>query len=207
MTKGHLTWLYMTASQLLLGSRRRARQPSEKAERRDAIIGAAQSLVSLKQAQLPSVTAIAHKAGIAKGTIYLYFSTKEEIYLGVLGQGFALWLAEIERALSARNADVASFIDSYCRFCRTHPQVLYLASLSGALLERNVREEFADEFKAGLALAVAQAGKMIARLAPELSVAQAARKFVCSYATTIGLWQLKLQELGFEVEHTGEILF
>lgn len=178
----------MTDSQLRQNPRRRARQPEQKAERREAIVAAASSLISPKR-NLPSVEAIALKARVAKGTIYLYFSTKEEVYLGVLAQGFALWLAEVERALTAPDARIDGFIDSYCRFCRDHPQVLFLASLSATLLERNVRETFAIEFKAGLAHAVTQVGKMIARLSPELSAARAARMFVCTYATTMGLWQ------------------
>lgn len=177
----------MTSSQLSRNARR-ARQPAQKAERRDAIVAAASTLISPKR-NLPSVEAIALKARVAKGTIYLYFATKEEVYLGVLSQGFALWLAEVERALAAPNARIDGFVDSYCRFCRDHPHVLYLASLSANLLERNVREAFAIEFKSGLAQAVAQMGKMIARLSPGLTAARAARLFVCTYATTMGLWQ------------------
>lgn len=177
----------MTKSQLSRTARR-ARQPEQKAERREAIVAAASALISSKR-NLPSVEEIALKARVAKGTIYLYFATKEEVYLGVLAQGFALWLAEVERALAAPNARIDGFIDSYCRFCRDHPQVLYLASLSANLLETNVREAFAIEFKAGLAQAVTQMGKMIARLSPGLTAARAARLFVCTYAITMGLWQ------------------
>ena len=48
-----------------------------------------------------SMERIAHEAGIAKGTIYLYFRNKEELFAHVVDDGFAR-LLEKARARSAR---------------------------------------------------------------------------------------------------------
>lgn len=54
---------------------RRARQSDEKLERRRQILAAAEALFVEGAGELPTVQAIADRAGVAKGTRYLYFAT------------------------------------------------------------------------------------------------------------------------------------
>ena len=54
---------------------RRARQSDEKPERRRQILAAAEALFAERGGELPSVQAMADRAGVAKGTLYLYFAT------------------------------------------------------------------------------------------------------------------------------------
>jgi len=61
-----------------------ARRLKEKEQRRKAILKASQRLFSRKGYQSVSVEDIARKARISKGTIYLYFRSKEEIYARIL---------------------------------------------------------------------------------------------------------------------------
>ena len=67
----------------------RARQDEDKAIRRATILKAAEDLLEVGAPDLPSASAIAKEAKLAKGTLYLYFGTKEEIYLSVLTVGFS----------------------------------------------------------------------------------------------------------------------
>ena len=58
----------------------RAYEREDKEKRRQAIIDAAAELLDMEASGLPSVDSIAERANLAKGTIYLYFKFKEEIF-------------------------------------------------------------------------------------------------------------------------------
>ena len=44
---------------------------------------------------------VAKTCGLAKGTLYLYFTTKEELFLGVCMIDLGDWLDELDEVLSA----------------------------------------------------------------------------------------------------------
>lgn len=61
-----------------------SRRKKEKEQRKIAILKASQQLFFKKGYQSVSVESIARKAQISKGTVYLYFNSKEEIYAQIL---------------------------------------------------------------------------------------------------------------------------
>ena len=61
------------------------RRERERFERRSGILEAAEQ-VFLAKGPAATVEEIAEVAGIAKGTVYLYFQSKEDIYLTILGK-------------------------------------------------------------------------------------------------------------------------
>ena len=64
--------------------RQRAIAEDEKLAKRRSILDAALALYLENSRELPSVSRIAEASGLAKGTVYLYFRTKEEIFLALL---------------------------------------------------------------------------------------------------------------------------
>jgi AcrR family transcriptional regulator len=46
-----------------------------------------------------TMAALAREAGLAKGTLYLYFRTKEELFLALLENGFGAWFDSMDRRL------------------------------------------------------------------------------------------------------------
>lgn len=65
------------------------------------ILDAARKVFARKGFNNATVDEIAEAAGVAKGTVYLYFESKREIYLEALRQGFAAAMEEIERNMEA----------------------------------------------------------------------------------------------------------
>jgi TetR/AcrR family transcriptional regulator len=59
------------------------RREREKSERREAILDAAQAVFAEKGLQRATVDEIAARAELSKGTIYLYFKSRETLFLGV----------------------------------------------------------------------------------------------------------------------------
>ncbi len=80
---------------------RRARTPAERAERAEAIRAAARRLLDRRDFDTITMAEIARSAGLAKGTVFLYFRTKEEVFLDLAEEAVAQWGAALERGLAA----------------------------------------------------------------------------------------------------------
>src|SRR5208283_5703190 len=59
----------------------------EQAAKRERILGAALKLFAHEPYQAVTMDRVAQTAGVAKGTLYLYFQSKDALYLGVLSDG------------------------------------------------------------------------------------------------------------------------
>ena len=87
--------------------------------RRDQILAAAHGVFASRGFKEATVGDIADAAGIAKGTLYLYFKSKDEVYWAALHRGLdelhALTRTALERAASPRGK-LHAFIDTKVRF-------------------------------------------------------------------------------------------
>ncbi|MEQ9689217.1 MAG: TetR/AcrR family transcriptional regulator, partial [Bauldia litoralis] len=74
---------------------RRARTADQKQDRRAAILVAA--IACTRESGFDGVTmsGLAKRAGLAKGTLYLYFETREEVFLALYLDALAAWAARI----------------------------------------------------------------------------------------------------------------
>lgn len=167
----------------------RARHESDKAIRRAAILNAAEELLEIGASELPPVSAIANRANLAKGTLYLYFETKEEIYISILTRRFSLWVDVITEVLGGIERSLPGFVSRYTDFCVSNPKTLYLATIGPTLLERNIGEERAYEFKKVLADSTRYIGMLISNAFPVVSEAQGRALLLQTFALTTGLWQ------------------
>src|SRR3712207_24684 len=78
----------------------RARREEDKEGRRQALLEAAAGLLArVPYAQL-RMAEVAEAAGLAKGTLFLYFPTKEALFLALLDARLMAWFARLDTALS-----------------------------------------------------------------------------------------------------------
>ena len=175
----------MTAGQL----RRRAVAPEHKAEKRALILHAAEELGRRDSSASYSVEQLARKAGLAKGTVYLYFRTREEVLLGVHEKQTHAIFDVVDAALDAPRADAESIVRAGLKHLRAHPEFFPLAGNCRYMLDTNVGTEAAVAFKAGLAQRLEQLGRKIERLYPALKPGEGAALLTNSYALIVGLWQ------------------
>ena len=175
----------MTASQL-----KRARAPEDKSQRRSAILRAAEGLLERRDtADSCSVELLARKAGLAKGTVYLYFGSREEVLLGVHEKQTHELFDVVERALAAPDATAERVVRSGLRYLRAHPQFYPLAGSSRAMIDASVSTEVALAFKLGLGRRLDALGRRIEELYAGLKPGEGAILLMNSYALIIGLWQ------------------
>lgn len=76
---------------------------NRKKNRREEIIKAASDLFSKKSYHDVTMDQIALEVGVAKGTIYLYFESKENLYLGILEHTFETIESILEREIAKKD--------------------------------------------------------------------------------------------------------
>jgi len=172
--------------------RKRAIQPEEKEQRRQAILDAARELWIAHPDRIASVAEVAKAAGLAKGTVYLYFPSKEELLLALFEQmvdGF--FDALIARCETSDSLD----LDDLLEVTRLHlveaPGYLPLASLVLGWAERQLPVEALTAFHQCNARHLERAATALLPHFPLGAPSQAAELLNSSYALILGLWHLR----------------
>ncbi|GAA4501685.1 TetR family transcriptional regulator [Gluconacetobacter tumulicola] len=123
----------------------RAYDKTAKEERRSTIIQTARHLFEKQDGRLPSVAQIAEAASLGKGTIYIYYRTKEEIFAALLRESWAPALRIVEEEMTARSRpkaqSIQSFVTRFVEYVEANPRLLRLDALSKEVLERNMSPE------------------------------------------------------------------
>ena len=105
------------------------RKEKEKEQRRNAIVDAAQELFFAKPYDEITIEAIAEKAQLAKGTVYLYFESKEDLHIAVALRGTKI-LNEMlkEKKGAGKNGLEKAFAtgEAYYEFYKRYPQFFRL---------------------------------------------------------------------------------
>lgn len=169
----------------------RALRDEDKLARRGEILAAAGRLFRERPEGLASMDELAEAAGVAKGTLYLYFSSKEEVMLALHEQHSESMFGELQRALSdPRQFSIQRFLDLFEKHALANPEFLSVGSLVVGMMERSVPVEAAQRFKARLGEWLLDAGAGIER-ALGIPADEAARLLGQSFALMLGMWQLK----------------
>jgi AcrR family transcriptional regulator len=198
MTAGHLeSAAFMTRGHSIRAQRsrpprrmRRALVPQAKNERRAAIVAAAHALLHRHPSADFPVEALARRAGLAKGTVYLYFRTREEVLLALHEQQSHALFDVVEQALASPGADARSVLAAGMGYMRAHPEFYPLAGNCRGMLDTNISTQAALEFKIGIGRRLAAIGSLIEKLYPGFAAGEGAALLMNSYALIIGLWQL-----------------
>lgn len=175
-----------------LGPRKvRARSDSDKQAKASAILAAAEGLMR-PGAPLPSAAEIAAAANVAKGTVYVYFGSKEEVFLGLqqwyLGQWANRTIEELQKDTSPLKADdvTAAFLS----YPLAGLNAMRLAAMTSSVLEANVGREATIRFKSLQRDALGRMGLAVAMRAPKVTSEAASACFLRSFGYLVGIWQL-----------------
>jgi AcrR family transcriptional regulator len=83
----------------------RARSDEQRAERRQAILDAAADILSESRVSELSLTALAHRVGLAKSNVLRYFDSREAVLLELYDREFRAWLADLRARTFAPRCD------------------------------------------------------------------------------------------------------
>lgn len=177
--------------------RQRAIQAEAKHERHVAILDAAERLLLRSPDRMANVAEVADEAGLAKGTVYLYFPSKEELLLAVHERNIDGFFT----ALIARlDATAAMTIDEMLILTQRHmvepPLFLPLAARCFGMMGQGVPTETAIAFKQRMAQRLQRAGGGLEHHFPHLPAGAGVTLLRHSYALIIGLWQMSADSAG-----------
>ncbi len=170
----------------------RALATEDKQARQAAILSAARDLFNEGDGGLPTASQVAAASGLAKGTVYLYFQTKEEIFANLLLEGWIPVMGAVEsifRATKGRRSDkIQAFIEGLVDHLDGHPELLRLDSLGPGVLEKNMTPEALRAYKLEFTGHLLQAGGCIDK-ALHLEEGRGVQILMRTYALARGLWQ------------------
>ena len=171
--------------------RQRAIQAEDKQERHHAILDAAARLLARSPDRIANMADVADEAGLAKGTVYLYFPSKEELLLAVHERNIDGFF----RALIARLArDEPVSVGDVLALTHEHivqpPMFLPLAARCFGLMAQGIPPETAVAFRQRMAERLTRAGAGLERHFTQLKPGSGLALLRQSYALIIGLWQM-----------------
>ncbi len=177
--------------------RQRAIQAEAKHERHVAILDAAERLLLRSPDHLANVAEVAEEAGLAKGTVYLYFPSKEELLLAVHERNIdGFFSALIGRLDSGPGVTIDDILVLTQRHMVEPPLFLPLAARCFGMMGQGVPSDAAFAFKQRMAQRLQRAGGGLERHFPHLPAGAGVALLRQSYALIIGLWQMSADSGG-----------
>jgi AcrR family transcriptional regulator len=174
---------------------RRAVNEEQRIERRQTLLDIAWTLFKENNFDQINVIDITKQANLAKGTFYLYFKSKEELYLAVTREQFLIWFTRLENdfaQLAANNAknDTARITKLICQSLKDQPGLVRLLGILHVILERNLNKQTAREFKYFLLEKIQSIGLKLETCLPLLNPGQGAQVAMSVYTIILGLEQM-----------------
>jgi AcrR family transcriptional regulator len=171
---------------------RRARNAAAKGERRAEILKAALELLAEHAYDEVTMAQVARRGGLAKGTVYLYFDSKEAVFLSALLDRAEDWFSELQSELElvATTELERALPDLLARTLAARPLLIRLFGLLHTTLEENIGLELAQVFKHRLADQMAGPATLLEAGLPGLCPGDGVRLLMRVHALVVGLGQM-----------------
>lgn len=168
---------------------RRARQNHQKQERREAILAIALGALDHSPLQDITMTQIAEQAGLVKGTLYLYFTTREELFLEVFRSQLHGWFWDLETGLEdlPRKGRLRAVAHLIAATTAARPVFRQLLAVLHHTLETNLPETTTLAFQRERLARIASMGTALERALPFLGPGQGMHVVFRVFAWIIGI--------------------
>jgi AcrR family transcriptional regulator len=168
---------------------KRARQKHQKAERREAILSFARAELEASSFANITMAQIAARVGLVKGTLYLYFATKEELFLELFRQELHSWVWDLETGLDElpKRGQLETFGRLLSRSVMERPNLCKLLVLFQGNLLTNLPESTIRVFRDEWSGRVTSMGLVFERALPFLHASDGAALVRQVIALTAGL--------------------
>ena len=168
--------------------KKRARSDEAKEQRKGVILVAARRLFETKSYDALTVAHVARQSRLAKGTVYLYFQSKEAIFFELLLSELEEWLGWLAKPLTQiRAGDVNAVAELFATSLSERPTLRRLFTLLHPTLEHNVDAESVRSFKLRGATLMQPTARELERSVPALGPGDGMRLLVHMEALAIGV--------------------
>ncbi len=185
----------------------RARNSEDKEQRRIVLRDAALSLFAEVPFHAVRMADVAERAKLAKGTVFLYYPTKEALFLDLLETRLFGWLDRLEGELEAGRGpySVARFARVVRQLVESDAMLVRLLVLLSGVIEQNVEVDAVVAFKQRLAVRLGAIGSLLERRLAFLAPGDGARILLRVNALVVGLHPMSASNrFAFVEDASGE---
>lgn len=167
----------------------RARRAEHKEARSNDLLDAALDLYRERGFSGFTLADVAGRTGLAKGTLFLYFPTREALGLGLVERLLGAFLDDLDAKLGRLRAPTSPsrMARQFAEACADHPDLVGLLAILGTLLEHNIEEATALRFKRWLVGRMVLTGALLEKALPYLPQGGGARLLMQLHALVVGL--------------------
>jgi AcrR family transcriptional regulator len=169
---------------------RRALQADAKQERRERILAAAEQVLLAAPGRDIGVADVAQVAELAKGTVYLYFASKDELLLALHERQVENFFTEMCLASEAGQLDFEGIFRLLDQHVLSSPLYLPLAIRCLGSLDASLPSAVRSAYKARVANHLERVGRILEAHFMGLEPGGGVSLLFSSYAMIMGLWQL-----------------
>lgn len=169
----------------------RARKAHAKEQRAAEFLAAAHRLVAERGWRGFTMADVAQRVGLAKGTLFLYFPTKEGLGVALVQQLLAEWFDDFDQRLGRVRAPASALRVARQMADSIVPrkELVALLAMLGNILEYNVDAATAERFKSWLLQRMVLTGALLEKVLPFLPSNGGTRLLVHLHALVVGLHQ------------------
>jgi TetR/AcrR family transcriptional regulator len=132
------------------------RKINEKIKRRKDILEVAKEIFFSKGLEATTMEEIANRAELSKGTLYLYFKSKEELYVSIVEEGAQLFQEFFRKATTpmlSATKQTLNLIEAFYSFYRDHrPYYTILTSIQSGSIDREKISDAVYDMVHGMAM-------------------------------------------------------
>ena len=163
--------------------------PEEIAQKREEIINACERLYRTMGFREITLKEIGGITSFSRPTIYNYFETKEEIFLGLFQREYDRWNEELTAVLEGNERLAkAELAEKIAASLARREQLLKLLSMNNYDMEANSRQELLNSFKQSYGGSMHRMCMLLEKFCPDMSVADIQNFLYTFYPFMFGIY-------------------
>ena len=155
--------------------------PEQIAQKREEIINACEQLYQTMSFREITLKEIGSITSFSRPTIYNYFETKEEIFLGLFQREYDRWNEDLTAILNGNEQLTGKELaDRIANSLAGREQLLKLLSMNNYDMEANSRQELLNTFKQSYGGSMQRMRMLLEKFCPDMSAADV-RNFIYTF--------------------------
>ena len=163
--------------------------PEQIAQKREEIINACEQLYQTMSFREITLKEIGSITSFSRPTIYNYFETKEEIFLGLFQREYDRWNEDLNSILNGNERlTKKELADRIANSLAGHEQLLKLLSMNNYDMEANSRQELLNTFKQSYGSSIHRMCMLLEKFCPDMSAADIQNFIYTFYPFMFGIY-------------------